>query len=64
MNPEKFKTAANGFFDAVSTALAAANPKYLLVGAADVTSVANGKTRTNSFVQIAGITPSKTTVVS
>lgn len=64
MNPEKFKTTSKGIFETFSSAFAAANPKYLLVGAADVTTAGNGKTRTTSLVQVAGTTPSKTVVVS
>lgn len=64
MNPEKFKTTYRDILNGMQDAFAAANPKYLLVGAADATTVVNGKTRTNSFVQIAGTTPSKTAAIT
>ncbi|MFZ3232186.1 MAG: hypothetical protein WA194_01365 [Patescibacteria group bacterium] len=62
INPDKFKISQ--LEKSFENAIAAYDSKTVSVGAADVTSVANGKIRTNSLVQIAGTTPSKSTVVS
>lgn len=62
INPDKFKV--SGLEKLFEDAFASYDSKVVSVGAADVTSVSNGKIRTNSLVQTAGITPNKITVVT
>lgn len=52
LNPDKFKTARNSMTS--DEAAAAYDARYLTVGAADFSSIANGRTRTSSYFQVAG----------
>lgn len=53
LNREKFKT--SGLF--ANVAFADYDPKSLTVGATDFTMAAGSRSRTNSYVQVAGISP-------
>jgi len=55
MNPEKFKVSAPG--GTLREALAAYDSKYLSVGAAEFTQTQNGRARSLSYFQVAGISP-------